>query len=101
MVDINTFLRKNEKDLIQIINSLDPVFSSHDFIEKFSQKFESDYIEMLVNYKDSGKAFQTVHSIIAKYLSNNMDKFHIIKSERKGSENVFGSTDYIQWWKKL
>jgi hypothetical protein len=86
-MEINAFLKKNEKDLVEIINSLNRVFSSHDFIEKFSQKFESYYIEMLVGYKNSGSAFQTVHSIIAKYLSSNLDTFHIIKSERKGSEN--------------
>jgi hypothetical protein len=103
MIDINSFLKLNENELIVIINSMKETFSSHDFIEKFSQKFESDYIEMLVSYRDKnkGKAFQTVHSMIAKYLSLNMDIFHITKSERDSSENVFGSKDYVQWWNKF
>jgi hypothetical protein len=107
MININSFLKKNEKELIVIINSLKEEkkesFSSHDFIEKFSKKFESDYIEMLVNYRDKGttNVFQTVHGIIARFLSENMVKFQITKAKRGPSENVFGSNDNIHWWKSL
>lgn len=101
MIDINSFLKSKNSDLIIIINSMRDTFSSHDFIEKFSQKFEPNYIEMLVKYKDSGHAFQTVHSMIAKYLSLHMKELGIVKSPKDGSENVFGSTDIIQWWNKI
>ncbi len=101
MIDISNFLQNHQNNIISIISNLKEEFSSHDFIEKFSQMFESDYIEMLVKYQHTGSAFQTVHSKIARYLSTNKTTFKIIKISRSGSENVFGSIDYIQWWKKV
>lgn len=100
MIDINNFLRQNHNGINLVISGLKSEFSSHDFIEKFAQCYKAEYIEMLKNYQTSN-AFQTVHSMIAKYLSHNMTSFHIDKTERGGSENVFGSIDYIQWWKKV
>lgn len=95
------FLKKEQDGIEQIILGLKSKFSSHDFIEKFAQKYEADYIDMLVEYKKSGQAFQSVHSIIAKFISKNMKKFGISKSRKDVSENVFGSLNYIQWWKKI
>jgi tRNA nucleotidyltransferase/poly(A) polymerase len=103
MIDINVFLKKHQIEIADIISNLkkDVEFSSHDFIEKFAQQHEEDYIEMLVKYQRTGNAFQTVHSLIAKYLSLNMTTLRIDKTERKVSENVFGSADIVQWWKKI
>lgn len=103
MIDINDFLKQHQYEIANIISNLkkDVEFSSHDFIEKFAQQYEADYINMLVNYQKKGNAFQTVHSMIAKYLSQNMSVLLIVKSKRKGSENVFGSIDYIQWWRRI
>ena len=56
---------------------------------------------MLVNYQKSGKAFQTVHKLIAKYLSLNMNVLEIEKTQRKQSENVKGNLDVIQWWIRI
>lgn len=101
MIDIN-YLKNHQAEIKNIINDFDAnkEFSSHDFIEKFSQKYEADYIEMLVKHKNSGQAFQTVHSIIALHLSKNMAIFNIEKTQKKGSENVHGNIDNIQWWIK-
>lgn len=96
MINIHDFLQGHQTDLQIIITGLLEEFSSHDFIEKFAQQFEDDYIEMLVNYQKTGTAFQTVHSMIAKHLSQNMPALNIEKIPRKGSENVFGSIDVIQ-----
>lgn len=79
----------------------DDEFSSHDFIEKFAKQYEVDYIEMLVKYQRTGKAFHTVHRLIARHLSLNMLTLHIDKTKKKASENVFGVVDKIQWWKKI
>jgi len=102
MIDVNEYLNNHQNEIKNIISSFDEkcTFSSHDFIEKFSQNHESDYIGMLIKYKKSGFAFRTVHSIIALYLSNNMDFFHIEKTSKIKSENVHGNLSIIQWWKR-
>jgi|AntAceMinimDraft_9_1070365.scaffolds.fasta_scaffold52149_1 hypothetical protein len=103
MIDIYSFFKKHQIEIINIISDFDvnTEFSSHDFIEKFSQKFETDYIEMLIKYKNTGTAFQTVHSMLASHLSRNMKIFNINKSQKKASENVHGNIGKIQWWIRL
>jgi len=103
MIDINSFLKNHQIEIKNIISDFDvnTEFSSHDFIEIFSQKFEADYIEMLLQYKNSGQAFRTVHIMIALHLSKNMNLFNIDKTQKKGSENVHGNIDNIQWWIRL
>ncbi|MGD0710071.1 MAG: hypothetical protein ABR968_02740 [Bacteroidales bacterium] len=104
MSEINNFLKLNQNEIADIISNnfeLNKVFSSHDFIEKFAKTFEADYIQMLVEYQNTGNAFLTVHSLIARYLSQNMNTFRIEKTDRSASENVFGSKDYIQWWRRI
>ena len=101
MEKINIFLENHQSEIINIIFNMKNEFSSHDFIEKFAQQFESDYIEMLVLYKENGKAFQTVHSLIAKFISEKKEIFKIEKTIRKSSENVFGDNNVIQWWMKI
>ena len=100
MIDIAQFLEKNQTSVKEIIASFENLkeFSSHDFIEKFSEKFEPEYIDMLSKYKTSGQAFQTVNSQIAKYLSENMSMLELEKTSRKQSENVHGNIDRVQWW---
>jgi lipoate-protein ligase A len=100
MININDYLENNITSIKSIVAEfdIDKEFSSHDFIEKFTEKFEEDYIEMLVSYQKSGKAFQTVHKLIAKYLSLNMTDLEIEKTQKKQSENVKGNLGIIQWW---
>jgi hypothetical protein len=101
MEKINIFLENHQSEIINIISNMKDEFSSHDFIEKFTQQFESDYIEMLVLYKEKGNSFQSVHSLIARFISIKKEIFKIEKTERKSSENVFGDNDVIQWWRKI
>lgn len=101
MIDINSYLKKHQIEINNIIREFNTEFSSHDFIEKFSQKHEADYIEMLIKYKNSNQAFQTVHKMIALHLSKNMEFLNIEKAQKKGSENVHGNTGIIQWWIRL
>ena len=100
---VNSYLKSHEIEINNIIQKFNvkAEFSSHDFIEKFSQELEEDYIDMLVLYKSSGRAFQTVHKMIALHLSKNMDIFNIKKTQKKGSENVHGNIGIIQWWVRL
>lgn len=96
-MNIDNFMKMKMSEIKNIISDLPERFSSHDFIEKFSKKYKSEYIGMLVEYKGQN-AFQTVHSQIAKFLSLNKKTFEIEKDERNSSENVFGDRDVIQWW---
>lgn len=93
-------MKANISEIKNIISDLPAEFSSHDFIEKFSKKYESDYIDMLVDYKGR-EAFKTVHSQIAKFLSLNMKYLGINKRNKDSSEHVFGELDVIQWWEKI
>ena len=99
-MNISSFMKVHESEIKNIISDLPNDFSSHDFIEKFSKKYESEYIDMLVLYKGR-EAFKTVHAQIAKQLSSNMKTYGIAKSKKKSSEHVFGDTDMIQWWGKM
>lgn len=101
-MDVNEFLKAHHQEINEIIDNLNPVeFSSHDFIERFARRFEREYIEMLYHYRDSGNAFKTVHSLIARYLSLHPSHFPIAKTIKKDSEHVFGEMDIIQWWQRI
>jgi hypothetical protein len=75
-------------------------FSSHDFIEEYCKQNEDRYIDWLVSYRGTGRAFQTVHSLIGRFLSENEN--HIIpkytRTMRADSENVHGTIDQPMWW---
>lgn len=97
MEKINDFLETNMSKVIEIIDSLASEFNSHDFLKKFNLKFESDYIEMLNKYG----SFQNVNRMIALFLSENKELFHIDKTFRDKSENVHGNNTLVQHWKKV
>lgn len=86
-------------DLDKIIAKLDNRFSSHDFIKKFSQEYESEYIGMLDVYKGKG-VFRTVHGQIARYLSRNQKSLNIETKGKDNSENIFGNKCKVEFWKK-
>ena len=75
-------------------------FSSHDFIEEFCKQYEDDYLDLLMRYHGTGKAFQTVHSQIGHYLSQHENSllplYH--RTARDSSENVHGEIDNPMWW---
>ena len=83
----------------KIIANLNNKFNSHEFIEKFSKEFESDYIDFLTLYK-SKNAFLSVHKQIAKFLSINSATLRIRKTRKVSSRNIFGEMDNIQEWIK-
>lgn len=100
-MNINDYLETNIDSVKSITDEFNnKEFSSHDFIEKFIGRFESDYIEMLVKHQNSGHAFQTVHQSIAKFLTNKMSILQIKKTQTKDSENVRGNITLVQYWIK-
>lgn len=103
-MSIQTFLTANFSDLKAVIGDLcktNEKFSSHDIIEKFTKLHEYEYIGWLDSYKKQNKkAFQSVHSQIARFVSEHSSQLGIKKTPRNPSENVFGDFDVIQWWEK-
>lgn len=75
-------------------------FSSHDFIEVYCAEYEDNYIDWLCEYRGTNKAFQTVHSQIARYLSKNakdlQPTFHKIGNSE--SETVHGTIGIPMWF---
>lgn len=96
----NDFMDAHTNDIIKIIKELPAKFSTQDFIERLSYRFESDYIDLLYEYKERNP-YKTVHSQISRYLSNNADKLFIVKDSLVNSRNVFGIVEETQSWLKL
>ena len=83
-----------------IIKSLPSEFTSHEFIQRFTHKYESNYVEWLSHYQKG--AYQVVHGQIAKYLSKNLRQLGIKKLDKVNSKNIFGTVSTgIQGWKKI
>ena len=76
-------------------------FSSHDFIEEYCAQYETEYLNWLNEYRGTGRAFQTVHSLIGRFLSENEDSSTLPayrRTHRADSENVHGTIDQPMWW---
>ena len=98
---INSFLSSNQiKIKMRIINIMDNPFNSHDFIEKFAELYETEYIDFLNQYKGNN-AFRTVHSQIGKYLKEHENELGILGSGKTNNKNVFGNLNGIEKWEKV
>jgi len=88
-------------DIIEIIETfpMNKEFSSHKFIQKFTQKYQRFYVIILSN-NISDHAFQTVHAQIATHLSLNETAFGIKKTRKGDSKDIFGDMVEVQWWKR-
>lgn len=75
-------------------------FSSHDFIKKFAETYEHEYITMLWEKRNAEHPFQTVHSQIGLELERmqNYCEIKFKKEKRDYSENIFGKKDEVQFW---
>lgn len=101
---IADFLTEHMDDVKQIINTLPATFSSHEFIQRFAHRFESNYITFLWEYRrPEGEygTFKVVHSQIGRFLSNNEAELHIQKTNRVYTQNVFGDDSDNQGWMKV
>ena len=72
------------KEVIKILKEEDKkleTFSSHKFIGRYIENFESEYIDLLVEERQASKnpadIFRNVHSQIAILLSDNQEKLGI------------------------
>ena len=83
-----------------VIDEMDDKFDSHDFIKKFSKEIELDYVYLLAT-AGTMTPFQTVHSQIGMFLSNNQNNLNIRYVEDVNSENIFGNVTECASWKKI
>lgn len=97
---INEFLSQNIHVLQEeIISKLATDFDSHAFLKLFAKRFEVQYIKFL-HEKGDKSPFQTVHSQIARFLSENQIDLKIIKIGKVKSEDVFGDICDNEGWQK-
>lgn len=75
-------------------------FSTHDFIEEYCSQNEREYIIWLLRKSGRGRAFQTVHSQIGRYLADHENDRGSIyrRTMRANSENFHGTIDQPMWW---
>ncbi len=103
-MSILDFLSSHMEDLQQIITELDDEFGSHDFLERFARRFETEYITFLSEHrKPVGQrgSFKEVHGQIARFLSKNQTALNIEKIDRQETKNVFGNATDNQMWRKV
>lgn len=98
-MNINSFMTVNLPEIQTIIDDLDDNFNSYDFIQKFTRRFEVEYVSMLSLYDE--EPFRKVNAQIAKFLSNNENGLNIIKRNNKTSyKNIFGDQTECEMWSK-
>jgi len=103
MESINEFLKELlvSGDLQTIINKIDgKVFDSHQFIQHFAKRYESEYIEALKQCNTKPGQFRCVHSQIAQFLGDNQAQLGITRGENVISKDVFGNDVPNASWTK-
>lgn len=99
-MNIKNFMTENLPSIQSIIDDLDDSFNSYEFIQKFTRRFEVDYVRMLSLYDEN--PFRKVNAQIAKFLSNNESRLNIAKQNNKASYiNVLGEETKCEMWKKF
>ena len=83
----------------QVISLMPSKFDSHDFILKLAQEHQRLYVQALVEYIDSEKPFQAVHSQIAMRLL----KFPnlVTRVGEHISKNIFLQESSATQWQKV
>lgn len=99
-MNVQDFMKENEYEIRKLLRELPMKFDSHDFMKKFAQKYESEYVDMLNVYKET-HPFQNVHTQVAKQLSLNKDYFHLEKVGKVTTPNCFGEDTEVQLWMKI
>jgi len=94
MESINEFLKELlvGGELQAVINDIDgKVFDSHQFIQHFAKRYESEYIEALAQCKTQTGQFRCVHSQIAQFLGDNQAQLGITRGKDVISKDIFGN----------
>lgn len=100
---VDEIIKANIDVVIAIIDKLDDEFDSHDFIPKFAERFEQEYVRLLYKYINSSP-FTTLHSQIAQSLGKNQDALGISKVDDgrvHESNNIFNNITPCALWRKV
>lgn len=81
-------------------------FSSHDFIQEYCRQYETEYLDWLMMYYRTERAFQTVHKQIGRFLSKHENEVldthrpYLVfrRTHPNDSECVHGTIDRPMWW---
>jgi len=98
---IKTFMTK-ELDAIKVLIAHklpEEKFDSHEFIRKFSEKFELQYVVFLSKYKR--KPYKYVHQQIGKTLLKHSQYLNIKNNGKIKSKNIFGNETENEEWIKM
>lgn len=77
----------------------DDIFTSHEFIQRLTQKEQRFYIEALYAYRDD-EPFRKVHGILAQRLRDCSDLVIYI-DEEKNSRDLFGQSNTASRWRRI
>lgn len=81
-----------------IIEQMQTVFTSHEFILRLAQQNQRAYIDLLHAYRDSVAPFQVVHGRLAHGLRGFPNLVEYI--DDVSSTDIFGQTNYCARWRK-
>lgn len=89
----------------EIIEKMPTVFTSHEFIQALSRKYQAEYIDALFEYRDSlhmGKKapFMMVHTQLATLLHTFPDLIEFVRQDVP-SKDVFGQSNHCSEWRKV
>ena len=88
-----------EKQVREILDSLDKEFDSHKFIFEFMRKFPQEYTEGLYEHRNKIDPFRFFHSQIAKFLKQQTDLVELIGEVTSANIRTY-LTENKKWRKK-
>ncbi|CAM2011389.1 hypothetical protein [Acanthopleuribacter pedis] len=89
----------------QVLPKLQNQFTSHQFIQRYTQLFQADYVDALFErrQRNTEGIFQQVHRDIITLLVTEGSTFGVrrIGVQKGESQNIFGDGGKIQLWEKI
>lgn len=84
----------------RIIDTMDTVFSSHQFILALAQHAQKAYVEALHTYRDTQEPFKIVHQQLSALLEKYPD---LVQSDGRDedSRDIFGNRNSCSRWRRL
>ena len=87
-------------DVQFVINSIEPPFTSHKFIQEFSHLHETLYLGFLARYQRTN-GVRSVNSQIGRFLSVNSNRLGIRKTGKRSDDNFFGKKTGNERWERM
>ena len=87
------------------LDELPVKFMSHDFIQKFTQRYQHEYIDFLrhqsLNNPGNPNPFKEIHAQMARFLSHEQSNLNIAQQGKGKSINIFGAYTPNEKWEKI